>query len=337
MSSQRRAELGAELRAGRLLRWYPAWWRASYGAEFGELLAADIAERPRSLARGIDIARGGLLVRLAGLGLARTGFGADRGGLAGRQLAALACAMAVFLAFATAVWSQLLIGWQWAAPDTHGTRAAVLLMSLAMLAFALLAVAAAVPVLYRAVRDWRRCAVPLLLVLAGAGIWFAGGRHFGNAWPGTGGRGWPGQRWPGRGLVPGGVAAFSWASTLSVSSYWVHPAALARFPGTEIAWMAGSPIAIACLVAGVAGLLRRTTLMPGVLRFEAWLGALACVAMAVFLTGCCAWLGSGGSGPSGLYRAGAIDGFEVVLLGAMAALAVMAARATSGRDPGTSW
>lgn len=54
-------------------------------------------------------------------------------------------------------------------------------------------------------------AVPSGLFLAGLAIMIVGGRHFGNGWPGTGG-----HPWARTGLVPGGVAAFSWACTLAV-------------------------------------------------------------------------------------------------------------------------
>ena len=62
-----------------------------------------------------------------------------------------------------------------------------------------------------------------------------GGRHFGNGWPGTGG-----HPWAHPGPVPGGVAAFCWASTLAVSSFWAHPAALAAFPAAELAGMSAA-------------------------------------------------------------------------------------------------
>ncbi|HMD92274.1 MAG TPA: hypothetical protein VKG80_06490, partial [Trebonia sp.] len=62
----------AARRAARLLRWYPRSWRDRYGAEFAELLMADIAEWPRSRARALDVARGAALARLAAAGL--TGF-----------------------------------------------------------------------------------------------------------------------------------------------------------------------------------------------------------------------------------------------------------------------
>jgi hypothetical protein len=54
----RRAD--AELRAHRLLRWYPKEWRLRYGEEFTELLVDDIAERPRSWRRTVDVARSGI-------------------------------------------------------------------------------------------------------------------------------------------------------------------------------------------------------------------------------------------------------------------------------------
>jgi hypothetical protein len=53
--------------AARLLRWYPKGWRSRYGEEFTELLISDISERPGSWARTADVARGGIVARLAGL------------------------------------------------------------------------------------------------------------------------------------------------------------------------------------------------------------------------------------------------------------------------------
>ena len=56
-------------RAVRLLRWYPASWRVRYGAEFTELLVADLAERPRCWRRTADVAVSGTLARLSQAGL----------------------------------------------------------------------------------------------------------------------------------------------------------------------------------------------------------------------------------------------------------------------------
>jgi hypothetical protein len=309
-------------RAARLLRWYPKAWRSRYGEEFAELLIADIYERPRSRTRTLDVLRGGIVARFAGAGLC--GYTLEAGDQVRVSLAAFGCCAAVFLGFGAAMWSQLTIGWQWSAPSTAATTVGMVMMSAAMLAFLVLALAAAAPVLWScAVRGRCRGLLgPAVLVVACAVIVFVGGRHFGNGWPGTGGHPWARQ-----GLVPGGVAAFSWASTLFVSAYWAHPLALARFPAAELAWMAISPLALAGLVVGAAALVRRTELSPRVLDFLTRLGYAACGVMAVFLAGCCAWIIDGGPGPRNLFHAGAIDVAGAVVMTIAFAVARQAARA----------
>jgi hypothetical protein len=306
-----------QARADRLLRWYPKAWRTQYGDEFAELLLADIAEQPRSRTRTLDVIRGGLLARLAVAGLGT--WSLDRDSQARTSLAWLAASLAVFLGFGAAMWSQLTIGWQWSAPGTAATRAAMLMMSAAMAAFAVLAVAALIPFLPAMARHRK----PALLVLAGATVMVIGARHFGNGWPGTGG-----HPWAGRGLVPGGVAAFSWASTLSVSSLWAHPDWLARVPAPELAWMAVSPLAIAAIALGVVTIIRRAELPEHALRFEAWIGIAAAAVMVVFLGGCCAWIVDGGPGPHALFHAGTIDVAGLILLALAFALAQRSATLT---------
>lgn len=295
-------------RARRMLRWYPARWRARYGEEFTELLIADLGEQPRSWRRGADVARSGLLARLAGAGLTSHPGHPPGPALAARaSLATLACAFAVFLTVAAAMWAQLTIGWQWAPPAARPVTVAMIVMSAAMLALAVLAVTAAIPVGWTALAAARRHRTgllrgPALLIASGTVVLVVGGRHFGNGWPGTGGHWWPHQ-----GLIPGGVAAFGWACTLSVTSYWAHPAALASFPAAELAWMVLSPAAICCLVTGIAQLVRRLDLSARVLRFQAWVATAAGVGMAAFLSGALCWVTEGGPGPRELFHAGAID------------------------------
>ena len=302
----------AARRASRLLRWYPKAWRSRYGEEFAELLVADICERPRSRTRTADVVRGGIVARLAAAGLC--GRTLEASAQVRASLTSLGCCVAIFAGFGAAMWSQLTIGWQWSEPDTAATTVAMVMMSAAMLAFLALAAAAAVPVLWSAGSRLARgrrpgLAGPAALVVACAVIMLVAGRHFGNGWPGTGGHPWARQ-----GLVPGGMAAFSWASTLSVSSYWAHPSALASFPAAELAWMALSPLVMVALVGGGAALVRRTELSARVLDFEIWLGAAACAAMAVFLAGCCAWIVDGGPGPRNLFRPGAIDAAGAIVI-----------------------
>ena len=307
-----RAPDAAARRAARLLRWYPKAWRSRYGEEFTELLIADIGERPRSRTRTADVMRAGIVARLAAAGFC--GCTLEASAQVRASLTSLGCCAAIFAGFGAAMWSQLTIGWQWSEPDTAATTVAMVMMSAAMVALLGLAVAATVPVLWSAGSRLARGRHPGLLgpaalVVACAVIMFAGGRHFGNGWPGTGGHPWARQ-----GLVPGGMAAFSWASTLSVSSYWAHPSALASFPAAELAWMALSPLAMAGLVVGAAALVRRTELSARVLDYETRLGTAACAAMAVFLGGCCAWIVDGGPGPRNLFHAGAIDAAGTVVM-----------------------
>ena len=325
---------GPRDRAARLVRWYPRAWRARYGEEFTELLIAELAERPRSPSRTADVIRGGLLARLADAGLC--GGVPQAPELARAQaragLASLASCAAVFLGVGGAIWSQLVIGWQWSAPDTAGTAVATFVMTGTVLVLALVALLAALPVAYTVAARLLRgrangLAVPSALFLAGLAVMIVGGRHFGNGWPGTGG-----HPWARTGLVPGGVAAFSWASTLSVSSFWAHPAALAAFPAAELTWMALSPLALACLMAGAATAIRRAELSPAVLRFEGRLGAAACVTMAVFLGGGCAWITGRTPRPGSLFHPGAIDVAGLAVMALALGVACQAAR-RSRRGP----
>lgn len=311
-------------RATRLLRWYPKSWRARYGDEFTELLISELAEQPRSWGRTWDVIRSGLAARLSSAGLG--GRTPDPSLQVRASLAALGCAMAGFLVFGTAMWSQLTIGWQWSPPDTTATAAAMVVMSGTMVLFVALAVLAALPVAWNAVtrlarRQWRGLVGPSALVLGGGALLIAGSRHFGNGWPGTGGHAWAHQ-----GLVPGGVAAVSWSSTLSISSYWAHPGTLSSFPAAEIAWMAVSPMAVVCVVVGAAKALLRLELSPRTLRYEARLSAAAALGMVVFLGACCAWVLDGGPGPRNLFHTGAIDVAGLVV---MAGALVVAYKASS--------
>jgi hypothetical protein len=314
----------AARRAARLLRWYPRAWRARYGDEFTELLIADISERPHATARTFDVVRGGIVARLADAGLCGFPVAIETGRQVRASLVSLGCALAVFLAFGAAMWSQLTIGWEWSAPA--GTAAvATVVTSAAILAFLVLGVLAALPVLGTAAKRIARhqaegLLVPSVVLLIATTAAVSGGRHFENGWPGTGGH---------HGLVPGGLAAFCWASTLSVSSYWAHPAALAAFPAAELAWMAVSPLAVACAVTGAAVLVRRTELSPGILKFETRLAAAACAVMVVFLAGCCCWVGTGEQGtggPHSLFHAGLIDVAGVAVLALTLAAGQQAAR-----------
>ena len=343
----------ARLRAARLVRWYPRRWRDRYGDEFTELLVSDIAERPDSLARIFDVARGGLLARLAGAGLAGCALArppGDPGDLAAvrarraaASLATLGAASAVFLVVGAAQWSQLLIGWVWAArlrqqqpgnaPQLLAAdRNATLGASAAVLALLALAALAALPVIATVAArlvaagspgQRGRLARPAVTLAAALTALVIGARSVENNWTGTGGLHNP---------VPGGLAAFTWAVTLFVSAYWAHPGMLAAFPGAERAWMALSPLILAIAVVSTVTLVRRAGLSPRTARFEARLGLACCVIMTAFLALCTAWLAADGplAGQPALFHAGWVNVASVAIL-AVTLLAALQASRTAGR------
>jgi hypothetical protein len=321
---RKRRAAAADRRAAALLRWYPAGWRARYGDEFAELLAADLAERPSCWRRTADIVRCGLSARLGEAGL--TARALDPAAQVRASLATVSCGLAAFLTLGLAMLAQLAIGWQWTSPGGAATTAGSVLMCGAAGAVALLGVIAAVPLAGRALAGLirgRQPGWPAGLLAAGGLVLVAGAHHFQSRWPGTGGM--AGYR----GLVPGGLAAFGWASTLAVSSYWAHPGVLAGFPVLQLAWVVLSPVALLGLAAGTAAVIRRQPLPPRLAAREARLAGAAALAACVFFSGAACWVFGPGSAAAGLFHAGVMD---VAGLGVMAvALAATVRAAGSAR------
>jgi|ERR1700677_2562797 hypothetical protein len=116
--------------------------------------------------------------------------------------------------------------------------------------------------------------------------------------------------------------------SLSVSSYWAHPGALAMFPALELAWMAASPLVLVTAVASAVACVRRGVIPPKILRFETRLAAVACVLMAMFLAACCCWVATGGAaaGRPGLFHAGLVDVAGLAVLALAFGVAQQAAR-----------
>ena len=301
--------------ARRLLLWYPRGGQARYGEEFAELLAADLAEQEPSWRRTANVAAVGLRARLAAAGLTGHPLDPDAAGRAG--LATVATCVAVCVLAGGTMWAQLAVGLQWSVPRARGITQAMALMSGALLFLALLAVLAAAPVARTVLRAFARgqgrpLRWPAAFIGAGIAVLVIGGHHVENGWPGTGGHLLGHQ-----GGVPGGVAAFGWAATLWITSYWMHPSALAAFPAGQLAWMALCPLATGSIVTGYAQLLRRVRLSPRAFRYEARIACFAWAGLAAFLAGALCWLVAAGSaGPVALFQAGAIDraGFAVLTI-----------------------
>ena len=310
-------------RVARLLRCYPRSWRHRYGAEFAELLLAELADRPRDLRRTVDVVRSGLLARLTAAGLTdhelppvaqiRVGLGTVGG------------ALAVIASLGVAMLAQLATSWQRASGGPVTAAVGTLGMAAAAVSLGALCLAALAPVGWQLVRAARlhgwRIGPSVALVVTSVAVLVLGGLHFESHWPGTGGTGAE------HGLVPGGLAAFGWATTLSLSSYWAHPALLARFPAAELAWMAASPVAWTGVAAGLVHMTRWLELPPAVLRYLAGLAAAGTAAAVVLLIGGGSWVLARSAGQAGPFRPGLVDGGELLI---MALALIVAVRAAAG-------
>jgi hypothetical protein len=321
----------AEARAARLLAWYPLSWRARYGEEFAELLAAEFAEQPRSPLRALNVAASGLRARLAAAGLTRHPL--DRAAAAQAGLVTLAGCGAAFATFGAAMWSQLAIGAQWAATDYSGINFAVACMSAGLLVFGVVAAAALGGLIRAAIGtvargQCRPLVRPALTATLGLVILFVGGRHYANAWPGTGGH----LLWP-MVHVPAWAAAYGWATTMWVTSYVAHPGLLAAFPATQLAWMALSPVATGLVVTGFAGVVRRLGIQARAMRYAKWLSKIAVAGMILFLAGVLSWLMSAGADPLPGDHVGAIDFAGLTVLALALAVANHVVRTTTLTGP----
>lgn len=321
-----RVHASTERRARRLLRWYPPSWRVRYGDEFCALLECELDERRASTRRSLDVAWCGVVARASAAGLA--GRPLDGARQARASLAWVVGTAVAFLSFGLAMWSQLVVGWQWTSPATPGTTWATVVTSDAVAGFVVLAAAATMPVLgvvvSRIVRGHGRGLVaPAAVCTAATAILVVGARAFENGWPGTGGHHWAHQ-----GMVPGGLAAFVWAATLGVTSYWAHPGALRAFPTSELAWMVVSPLLIAVAAGAAVTTLRRVELPARTARFELRVGLAASGVMGLALCGDVLWLldrqSRPRSIPANLFHVGAIDVVGVVVMALATLLAVRA-------------
>jgi len=325
------ARAADQARALRLLLWYPRCWRSRYGDEFAELLIDERAELGPSWRRTVNIAATGLRARLAAAGLA--GHSVDPESAARAGLASMAICAAAAILTGAVMWSQLAIGLQWSVPADSRITQAIDLMSAAMLALAAAALLAGVPAAWAAATAaWRgqgrELIRPAIMFAGGALVMVVGGRHFASAWPGTGGHLLVHQS-----LIPGKIAAFGWAATMWITSYWAHPSALAAFPAPELAWMALSPAATGCLLTGVAQMLRRVQMSPRMFRYEMCVGHLALAGLAAFLSGALCWLSLSGGETGPLFLAGTIDRAGLAVLAVSVVAGAAAVRMASAAAP----
>jgi hypothetical protein len=267
------------------------------------LLVADISEHPRSARRTVDVARRGLLARLTAAGIAPESDTRSR-------LAAIACLGGLFVLLGLGLWAQLMIGRQWAAPHDPATGIGLAVIFAGLAALAVLVALAAGPVLWTTLRRGANgVRLPLFAFSTGVAVLVLAGIHFAPHWPGAGGHSWGAKN-----VAPGSIAAFAWAITVSLTTYWAHPATLVAFPAGQLAWMVGAPFALTAILGGAGTIVRRTHLSASVVRYELRLARIATVAMLTILGGAACWVLSGNSAPNNLYATGTIDLGEVAVM-----------------------
>ena len=304
--------VNVERRAHRLTRAYPSAWRDRYGDEFECLLVDQMLDGNFSFRQSANVVVSGCAARasLIGLRSAHNDHAVQRW-----SPMWMVVASTLFIGFGGALWGQLTIGWQWARPTALGTRGAMCVMSLAMLIFALLTLFAAASFLIQwwrqrhLIASSRAMVIGAIVFLFGLVAFTLGAIHFSQHWPGT-----HGHPWSGRGLVPGGIGAFAWSATSSITAYWAHPAALAHFPTAVLAWMLLSPVALTATLVGLGTMMvtvRRDirTSTPSI-----WWTRVLGITMLAFLFGALWWLVDGDAGPRNLFHRGVIDIVDVLAM-----------------------
>jgi hypothetical protein len=304
---------GLERHAHRLLRCYPRIWRERYGDEFAGLLIDDLAERPRSLRRDLDVVRAGLGARIAAYGLAR-GPVQDRSAL--RVVAA--AASVIFVAAVLSIWTQLADGWLAAGPESGLVRVGLITLSIWLGGLLLAATAFGVRVaisVVRAVRAGRAAAAlpPMSLLVTSAAVLVAGVRLMTPMWPGA--------HLQHEGALAH-VARVGWASTATISTFWLQPHRLLTLPAGELAWMLLCPAAVVAFVWSAA---RVTQVCSAhVPRAGGRVSIIGGVAVMPSLVTAAAWVFGSQHASNATYRAGTLD---LVLIAAMLASALLARNA----------
>lgn len=283
----------------RLLRWYPQRWRQRYGEEFAALLEAEIAERPRSLRRGVNVRWHGVKMRLAGRGLGAQSF-RD----AGAAQATRWTAVAVFLASATSLWGHVLSRSS-TAPTAHPPVVGIrVVVGVTFGVLAVRSIVGAASLSRRTVTAIRATGVgplaPALLSIGAGALAFAGALI--AVWS----------------YLHEGVtfASVTRITTFSLSNEWRY---VTRLPHPVLAWMVISPLAFTAIVAGIARL-QRLLQTPRRRRVWPWQASLLVPTLAVN-----AWWAIGSQDyRDPLLRAGGVD---LALMAVMAICLLVAAAA----------
>ncbi|MGD0055524.1 MAG: hypothetical protein ABSC34_08840 [Acidimicrobiales bacterium] len=242
-------------RAQRLARWYPVAWRQRYGDEFIDHMEQEIAERPHSIARTLNIVYRATRARLGDAGVLSATIGTSN-----QTRAAVASTFAlagVFLAIAFNFWASAMINWNGGAHISPVTvtwctgaitvLVAVMALGVTLMYVSLLGVAVRRIVHHRA----KRITAPLAVVLASTLYLVYAARESLRFVIARGGIAWGHPGWAIKQL-----AGVSQAVTSSVYLAWMSPSR-AFDPGSNFV-NALMPFVLVTLCLGVATLVRRS-------------------------------------------------------------------------------
>ncbi|MBV9486388.1 MAG: hypothetical protein JO246_10055 [Frankiaceae bacterium] len=313
--------MSPEARAERLLRWYPAMWRDRYGAEFAELLIAEIEEQPTSWRRTADVARSGLVARLSLAGLGNGPVRDERS-----ALGATATLVAGFAMLATSLWTQLATGARVMPLDSHAAVVGLVVLTASLAYLGVIAILAVAPVAAVLARDIRRrgphgVIAPLTVIAVSLTALAMGGRHLATHWTVLASHG------SGTSHIPDGIASFAWAETYSISTAWAHPTLLLSINPARLGWMVVSPLALISALTAAWVLVRRLDLPAATLRYEATLARAAVVGMLPMLLAGAWWVMTSQHNPAATYRAGTLDLALILVMTGAAAAALHSTRA----------
>jgi hypothetical protein len=230
-----------------------------------------------------------------------------------------AAASVIFVSAVLSIWTQLADGWLAARPQSGLVSVGLITLSIwlggLLLAATVFGIRVAISVV-RAVRAGRAAEVlpPMSLLVTSAAVLVAGVRLMTPMWPGA-------HVVQHEGALAH-AARVGWASTATISTFWLHPHRLLTLPAGELVWMLLCPAAV---VAFVWAAVRVTRVCSAhVPRAGGRVSIIGGVAAMPSLVTAAAWVVGSQHASNDTYRAGTLD---LVLIAAMLASALLARNA----------
>jgi hypothetical protein len=285
-------------RATRLLRWYPATWRARYGEEFVDHLEQEFADRSIDFRRTVNVAYKGLVARVTDVGLSNAVVNAEDQTRAAVGTTFVLSALVALIALN--FWSRAMLAWSGRRyhpiPVTLTTGILTVAAGLLVVVLVVIVLIVAVSVVRQIVNGRARPLVgpSIFIVVSGALLVYAA-RWLPRMLDTYGHLRQGGVRWSHPGPAIYGLAQITWELTQNWIALWNQ-----GIPSTHnIQTVVNDVVPLALLVFGVAiALLVRRVELPHVAsRLGPITVALLGTAAAAFFVTYLVW--STVSGPAG--------------------------------------